>query len=106
TTGTFHWGCILFKPKELTRMSRAVADTELRLPECRWIATPARPLMRRLLRLHRQADQAALTAPDLIRGQRPAGELEHVLIEAAAACLATRNARENRASDRSHADIM
>jgi AraC-like DNA-binding protein len=106
TTGTFHWGCILFKPKELTRMSRAVMDSDLRRPECRWISTPARPLMRRLLRLHRQADQAALTAPDLIRNQGLAGELEHLLIEAAMACLVAKDERKICASHRSHADIM
>lgn len=106
TTGTFHWGCLLFKPKELTRTRRAAADPDLRQPECRSIATPARPLMRRLLRLHRQAEHAALTTPDLIRGQGPAGELEHLLIEAAMACVTAKDKQKACASHRSHAEIM
>lgn len=106
TAGPFHWGCILFKPKKLTTSSCAGIGLDLKLPESGWIARPARTLTRRLIRLLRRADQAALTAPDLIRGEGLDGELEHLIIEAVMGCLAARDERESRGSHRIHANIM
>ena len=58
------------------------------------------------VRLHRRADNAALTVPHLIRGEGVAGELEHLLLEAAIDCLAAKSAREAQVSYRNHTDIV
>ncbi|MBV8096818.1 MAG: AraC family transcriptional regulator, partial [Acetobacteraceae bacterium] len=105
TTGAFDWGCILFKPKEVIRTYRA-NGADLNLPESGWVARPAKESRRRLLRLHRQADHAARTNPSLVCCKGPAGELERLMFEAAADCLAAGEERELRGSPRGHAEIM
>ena len=105
TTGTFHWGSILFKPKQLIRVTRA-EGLDLRLPSSGWIGRPIRPVIRRLLRLHRRAEQATLNTPHLLRNQQCALELEHSLIEAMTDCLAAKDERAARSALPSHAEIM
>ena len=104
TTGTFHYGSVLFKPMELIKLAQLEA-LNLRLPSSGWIARPARPLIRRLLRLHRRAEQAAAMAPDLLRNQGCAGELERSLAQAMVNCLTAQDERAWRSSQPSHAEI-
>jgi AraC-like DNA-binding protein len=105
TTGTFHWGSILFKLNKLIRITRA-EGLDLRLPSSGWIGRPTRPAIRRLLRLHRRAEQAALNTPHLLRNQQCALELGHSLIEAMTDCLAATDERAARSAQPSHAKIM
>ncbi len=106
TTGPVGWGCILFKPSRLSGTRRLNAGCGFDHPECGWIARPARPLIRRLLRLHREAAQSALNSPGSITDPGSAAELEQLLMEAARGCVASAEGMRIDTSDQSQLSLM
>ena len=105
TTGPVSWGCILFRPS-LSRTGCLSIGQDLRCSGSGWVARPARPLIRRLLRLHRQAAQSASRFPKSVSDAGSAAELEQLLIEAARGCMASAPENKTEASGQSHLDIM
>ena len=106
TTGPVSWGCVLFRPSRLSGMRRLGGGQDLDWPKSGWVARPTRPLIRRLLRLHRQAAQSASSSPSSISDTGSAAELEHLLATAARGCMASTQRKKTEASGHGHLDVM
>ena len=106
TTGPLSWGCFLLMPSRLSGAPRLSARQKFERPECSWVAKPARPLIRRLLRLHRRAVLSKSSLTESVSDTGSAAELERLLIEAARECLPSALERKAAASDQKHREVM
>jgi AraC-like DNA-binding protein len=101
-----HWASMSLAPADLAAAGRALTGQELNVPLVMRIIRPAPKLMTRLLRLHKEADRLARTAPEKLSHPEVARSLEQALIYAMVRCLTEGTSVEPSLRVRNHSAVM
>ena len=83
-----------------------IAGSDIMPPAADLIAKPRPAAIRKLEKLHAEAEQLAETAPEVIADPEAARGLEQALIEAMMGCLSTGETAEERSARRRHELVM
>ena len=105
-TGPANWGLLSLEPEHLAAAGRALTGLAVVAPPSGRLLRPARPAIRRLLRLCAAAAHFAGQRPTLVLDPEVARSMQHDLIESLVACLAPENEREDLALRRPQTQVM
>ena len=106
TPAAFSWACILFNMENLARASRRIDEQPPPQAPSWCVATPPKATVRRLLRLHRQATEAAVREPGLIADAGVSRELEDDLVGTIRECLAIQVRQQANPAPSGHSDAL
>jgi AraC-like DNA-binding protein len=100
------WGSLALTHEDIAAAGRAILSRELASPPATHRIKPPPFLLSRLLYLHRAAGHLAQTAPGILARPETARAMDHALVEATVACLASGDPVGERSAYRHRTRVM